>query len=98
MEEAKRWDEAHPLAPPPPPISGTALKLNDYTGGRLPESWLHHKGLKHLIGKRDFREVCDIVGGIAASKLPDPKAFFDAYDQHLEEHNQGEAELNALAS
>ena len=98
LEDARLFDEAHPPAPPPPPVSKTALRLNNASGGRLPESWLYHQNLKTLIANRDFREVCGIVGGIEASKLPEPKAFFDAYDQHLEAHNQGEAELKALGS
>ena len=93
-EAASYSEETTPVKRP----TATAVNLNSATGGRLPESWLYHQNLKTLIASRDFREVCGIVSGIEASKLPEPKAFFDAYDQHLEAHNQGEAELKALWS
>ena len=86
-----------PCSPKPaPPVSQTALTLNDCTGGRLPQSWLSHQNLKLLIDSRDFVELCDIVAGIQAFKLPAPEAFFANYAQHLREHQLGEAELKAM--
>ena len=65
-------------------------------GGQLPESWLNHQDLKRLIGKRDFEEVRDVIVGIGSYDLPEPAPFFEAYDQHLQDHKRGEAELKAL--
>ena len=77
-----------------PPGNATLLIA---LGGRLPESWLQHQDLKTLIARRNFRELSDIVVGIGGFKLPPPEAFFADYDQHLQEHNRGEAELKAMA-
>ena len=84
--------------PPKPPVSATAMRLLYAMGGSLPKSWVHHQGLKDLIGKRDLEEVCDVIVGIGPRKLPEPEPFFEAYNQHLQEHEQGEAELKALST
>ena len=79
-----------------PPISQTAMQLLGAMGGQLPEPWLIHQNLKRLIGKRDFEQVRDVIVGIGSYKLPEPAPFFEAYNQHLQAHKQGEAEIKAL--
>ena len=95
---AEEAEEATPPDPTPdePPISQTAWRLSGALGGQLPESWLNHQGLKRLIGKRDFEQVRAVIVGIGANKLPAPAPFFEAYNQHLQDHERGEAELKAL--
>ena len=78
--------------------TATAVELRGRVGGHLPESWLHDHGLKHLVAERNFKQLCTIIIGIGPHQLPQPKTFFDAYEHHLQTHNQGEAELNAMAA
>ena len=80
------------------PASETAWRLLGAMGGQLPESWLNHQGLKRLIGKRDFEQVRAVIVGIGSNKLPAPAPFFEAYNQHLQDHERGEAELKALSA
>ena len=86
MEEENRL--AYKAKPPAPHVSETAQEMNKAVGGRLPSSWLHHQGLKALIGDRDRKEVCDIVVDIGVRTLPAPEQFFEAYSQHLQEHKR----------
>ena len=86
MEEEDRL--AYKAKPPAPHVSETAQEMNKAVGGRLPSSWLHHQGLKLLIGDRDFKEVCETMRGIGMRTLPPPEQFFEAYSQHLQEHKR----------
>ena len=97
LEEFKRWDEANPPPPPKPPISATANRLCQAMQAPLPEAWLYHQDLTTLIASRDLQELQEVLIGIGPHKLPEPDAFFEDYELHLQEHNRGEAELKAMA-
>ena len=89
----KEAEEAPPAPPaPPPPVSKTTRRLRASARG---ESWLNHQGLDQLIGNRDLREVCELIGAMGSRLPPEPEDFFEDYDRHLQDHKQLEADYLA---